>query len=66
LDQRNTICPWSDVEAPGLPETEENWPRIVQQGEDPQRAVAGDQVKIGHASTEQRVPFPKIIVNVQP
>jgi hypothetical protein len=35
---------------PGLTEVEQHRPGIVQQGEDPQRAVGGDQVEIGHAA----------------
>jgi hypothetical protein len=37
----------------------------VQQGEDPHRAVGGDQVEIGHAAPEQRVPVAEVIMNVQ-
>jgi hypothetical protein len=39
----------------GLSEVERHRPRIVQQGEEPQRAVAGVQVEVGHAPPEQRV-----------
>jgi hypothetical protein len=38
----------------------------VQQGEDPHRTVGGEQVEIGHAAPEQRVPIAEVIVNVQP
>ena len=65
VDQLNAICPWSDVEAAGLTEVEEHRPGIVQQGEDPQRAVGGDQVEIGHAASEQRVSLAEVVMNVQ-
>jgi hypothetical protein len=55
VDQLNAICPRSDVEAAGLTEVEEHRPGIVQQGENPKRAVGGDQVEIGHAASEERV-----------
>src|SRR5437870_13286364 len=57
VDQLNPIRPWSDVEAAGLPEVEKHRPGIVQQGEDPPRAVGGDQLEIGDAASEQRVSF---------
>jgi len=37
----------------------------VQQGEEPQRAVGGDQVEIGHAAAQQRVSFSEVVMNVQ-
>jgi len=37
----------------------------VQQGEDPQRAVGGDQVEIGHAAPEQRVSLTEAGMNAQ-
>ena len=37
----------------------------MQQGEDPQRAVGGDQVEIGHAASEQRVALAEVVVDVQ-
>ena len=37
----------------------------MQQGEDPQRAVGGDQVEIGHAASEQRVSLAEVVVDVQ-
>ena len=61
----NPICPWSDVEAAGLTEVEEHRPGLVQQGEDPHRAVGGDQVEIGHAASEQRVSLAQVVVDVQ-
>ena len=39
VDRLNPIRPGSDVEAAGLTEVEQHRPGIVQQGEDPQRAV---------------------------
>ncbi len=53
------------VEAAGLTEVEEHRPGSVQQGEDPQRAVGGDQVEIGHAASEQRVALAQVVVDVQ-
>jgi hypothetical protein len=35
----------------------------VQQSEDPQRPVLGDQVEIGHAASEQRVSLTEIVMN---
>jgi hypothetical protein len=37
----------------------------VEQGEDPHRAVGGDEVEVGHAAPEQRVPLAEVVVNVQ-
>ena len=65
VDQLNAIGPWSDVEVAGLAEVEQHGSGIVQQGEDPQRTVGGDQVEIGHAATEQRVPLAQVVVDVQ-
>jgi hypothetical protein len=38
---------------------------MVQQGEDPQRAIRGDQVKIRHAASKQRVSLAQVVVKVQ-
>ncbi len=65
VDQLDPIRPWRDVEAAGLAEVEQHRPGIVQQGEDPQRAVGGDQVEIGHAAPEQRVSLAEVVMNVQ-
>ena len=65
VDQLNPIRPWSDVEAAGLTEVEQDRPGIVQQGEDPERAIGGDQVEIGHAASEQRVSLAEVVVDVQ-
>ena len=59
VDQLNPIRPWSDIEAAGLAEVEQHRPGLVQQSEDPQRAVGGNQVEIGHAAAEQRVSSPR-------
>ena len=48
-----------------LTEVEDHWPCIVQKGEDSQRAAGGDQVEIGHTSSQQRVSLAEVIVNVQ-
>ena len=61
----NPIRPWRDVEAAGLTEVEQHRPGIVQQGEDPQRAVGGDQIEIGHAASEQRMSLAEIVVDVR-
>ena len=37
----------------------------MQQGEDPQRAVGGDEVEIRHAASEQRVSLAEVVVDVQ-
>jgi hypothetical protein len=37
----------------------------VQEGEDPQLAVGGDQVEIGHAASEQRVSLTEVVMNVK-
>jgi hypothetical protein len=58
--------PTSDVEAAGLTEVEQHRPGVVQQLEDPQRAVGGHEVEIGHAASEQRVPLAEVVVDVQP
>ena len=42
VDQLNAIRTWSHVGATGLTEVAEHRPGILQQGEDPQRAVGGD------------------------
>jgi hypothetical protein len=65
VDQPDPVCPFGDFDAAGIAEVEQHRPGLVQQGEDPHRAVGGDQVEIGHATPEQRVPFAEVIVNVQ-
>ena len=52
--------------AAGFTEIEQHGPCIVQQGEDARRAVGGDQVQIGHAPPEQRVPLSEVVVDVEP
>jgi hypothetical protein len=66
VDQLNSIRPWRDVEGAGLTEVEQHWAGVVQQGEDTERAVCGDQVEIGHAASEQRVSLAEVVLNVQP
>ena len=53
------ICPWSDVEAPGVTEIEEHRPGIVQQTEYPYRSFGGDQVEVGHAAPDRGCPSPR-------
>jgi hypothetical protein len=50
---------------PGSPEVEEDRPGVVQPGEEPQGAVGGDKIQIGHAAPEQRVSRPKVVMNAQ-
>src|SRR5262245_2933108 len=63
--QLDPVRPPGDVEAAGLTEVEQHRPGTVQQGEYPQRAVGADQVEVGHAAPEQRVPLTEVVVNVQ-
>jgi hypothetical protein len=65
VDQPDPVCPSGDFDAAGVAEVEQHRQGVVQQGEDPHRAVGGDQVEIGHAAPGQRVPFAEVIVNVQ-
>ena len=65
VDQLDPVRPRSDVEAAGLTEVEQHRPGVVQQLEDPQRAVGGDEVEIGHAASEQRVSLAEVVVDVQ-
>ena len=65
VDQLNPICPRRDVEAAGLTEVEEYRPGTVQKAEDPQQPVGGDEVKIGHAASEQWVSLAEIAVDVE-
>src|SRR5262245_26126177 len=55
VDLPNPIRPWCDVEVAALTEVEQHRPRIVQEGEDPQRAIGGDHVEVRHAAPEHRV-----------
>src|SRR5205814_10179980 len=65
VDHLDPICPRSDLEAAGLTKVEEHRAGTVQQGEDPQRAVAGDHLEIRHAAAEQRVSVAEVVVDVQ-
>lgn len=65
VDRLNPIAPRADVERAGLAEVEEDRPGIVQQGEYPQRSVAGGEVEIGHAASQQRGPVAEVVVNVE-
>jgi hypothetical protein len=53
----SAIGPGSDVEAAWLNEVEEYRAGIVEQREEPKRAFGGDQVEIGNATPDQRVPY---------
>src|SRR5207244_100783 len=63
VDQLNSIRPRRDVEAAGRTEVEQHRPGMVQQSEDPQRAVGSDQVEIGHTVPEQRVSLAEVVMN---
>src|SRR5215467_14126654 len=65
VDPPNPVRPWRDVEAVGLAEVEQDRPSAVQQRDEPQRAVGGDQVEIRHAASEQGVPVAKVVMNVE-
>ena len=61
----DAIRPGRDVDGAGLPEVDEHRPGLVQQREDAQRAVGGDQVEIGHPASEQRVALAEVVVDAQ-
>src|SRR3954454_2418214 len=65
VDQLDPIRPRSDVEAAWLTEVEQQRPGIVEQAEYPQRAIAGDQIEIGHAAPEQRMSLAEIVTNAK-
>src|SRR4029079_11006309 len=68
VDPPDTMCPWlpsRDVDIALLTEIEQQRPRIVQQRENPQRAVGGDDVEIGHAPTKQRMAVAEIVANIE-
>ena len=65
VNQRHAIRPWSDVKAGRLTEVDQHRPGLVQQREEPQRAIGGDQVEVGHAASEQRVSLAQVVMNVQ-
>src|SRR5262249_56663638 len=65
VDHLNPARPWCDVEVTRFAEIEKHWPCVVQQREDPQRTIASDQLKVGHAAPHQRVPLAQIVMNVQ-
>src|SRR4051794_31500566 len=45
VDHLDPVSPWSDVQARGLTEVEQQRPCVVQQLEDSERAIGGDQVE---------------------
>ena len=51
VDLLDPVRPRRDVKLAGLTKVEHNRPGIVQQGEDPQRAVGGDQIEVAEAGT---------------
>src|SRR5881392_1217238 len=65
VDRLNAICPWSDVDDTGLTEVEQHGPGMVQQAEDPQRAVVEVEVEVRHAASEEWVPFAEVVMNVE-
>jgi hypothetical protein len=66
VDQLDAVGPCSDVKAAGLTEVEQHRLGVVQQLEDPQRAVGGHEVQIGHPASEQGVALAKVVMDVQP
>ena len=66
VDRLYSICPWSNIKIATLAEVEQHRSSMVQQRKDPQRTVGGDQIEIGHPASQQRMPHPKIVMNVQP
>src|SRR6266536_2961203 len=50
---------------PGSPRLSSTGRASCSRGEDPQQAVGGDQVEIGHAASEQRVSLAEVVMNVQ-
>jgi hypothetical protein len=65
IDEADAAGPGSDVEAAGLAEIEQHRLGRVEQCVDAVRAVGGDQVKVGHASTEEWVPVAEIVVDIE-
>ena len=59
VDQPDSTGPRRNVETVGLTEVEEHGPGVVQQGEHRVGTVGGEQVEVGHAPPEQRVPSPR-------
>jgi len=66
VEQLNAICPGTDVEGAGFAKVEEHRPGIVEQGEDAQGAVGGDQVEVGHAASEQGVFLAEVRLAEEP
>ena len=52
--------------APGSTEVEQHRPGAVQQLEDPERAIGGHEVQIGHPASEQGMSLAEVVVDVQP
>src|SRR5256886_17689719 len=65
VEQLNAICPWSDGERTGCAKVEEYGLGIVEQGKNPQGAVGGDQVEVGHAASEQGVSLAEVVADVE-
>ena len=55
VDQLNPVRPWRDVEGVGRTKIEQQRPALVQEGENPPRAVGREQIEIGHPASEQSV-----------
>ena len=55
VDRLNAIRPRRDVDAARLPKLSSTGRASCSRRVDPQRAVGGDEVEIGHAASEQRV-----------
>lgn len=65
VNDAHAIGPAGDAAAPGAGEIEQHRPGVSQQGEHPRCAVGGDQVEIGHAPAQQRMPRAQVVANVQ-
>jgi len=65
VDEADAVRPRRRVETVGLTESEQHGPGVVQQREDARRTVRGVQVEVGHASSEQRMSLPEVVMDVE-
>ncbi len=66
VDQLDAVSPRSDVEAARLAEVEQHRLCVVEQLEDPERAVGGCEVEVGHPPSQQRMSVAEVVVDIQP
>jgi hypothetical protein len=66
IDGPDAVSPRGDVKPARLREVEQQRMGIVQHFEDSNRAAGGDQVEIGHATSEQWMSLPEVIVDGEP